>query len=179
MWAANTSEYHDVLGAWDWLIKTQKIAPERIGLFAYSGGTGAALIAMGEETQVAAAWLDSPYSDLTTSISDRLATMHLPAALIPGGLLMARLHGDDLLAYRPLDEAVKIGKAKRPIYIVHTADDAVLPSRYAEVLVSAIREAGGEAALWLPPGTQHVGAMFSDPDDYAQRLTTFFDAHLR
>jgi len=179
MWAANTTEFHDVLGAWDWLVNTQKITPQQIGLFGYSGGTGAALIAMGEESQIAAAWLDSPYTDLETVISDHLATTHLPAFLMPGGFLMARLNGVDLLAYRPLAEAVKIGKSNRPVSVVHAADDPVLPSRYAQMLVDTIQAAGGHADLWIPPGTQHVGAMFDYPEDYAKRLTAFFDAHLR
>jgi dipeptidyl aminopeptidase/acylaminoacyl peptidase len=179
MWAANTTEYRDVLGSWDWLINTQKIAPQQIGLFAYSGGTGAALIAMGHEPQIAAAWIDSPYADLPTSISDHLSAMNLPAFLIPGGLLMAQLRGDNLLVYSPLSQTPYIGKSHRPVAIVHSVDDPVQPSRYSQILADALREYGGTVDLWLPPGTQHVGAMFDFPQDYAKRLGTFFDAHLR
>ncbi len=179
MWAANTTEYRDVLGAWDWLINTQKIAPQQIGLFAYSGGTGAALIAMGHEPQIAAAWIDSPYADLTTAISDRLTSLKLPAFLIPGGLLMANLRGDNLLAFSPLSQTPYIAHSKRPVAIVHSVSDPVQPSRYAQILADALRANGGTVDLWLPPGTMHVGAMFDYPDDYAKRLTTFFDSYLR
>jgi hypothetical protein len=55
----------------------------------------------------------------------------------------------------------------------------MLPSRYAQTLVSNIQAAGGTADLWLPPGTHHVGAMFDFTEDYAKRLTAFFDSHLR
>ena len=132
---------------------------------------------MGETPQIAAAWLDSPYTDLTTSISDRLVSSGYPTFLIPGGYLMAALRGHNLLAYSPLTEAAKLDH--RPLFVVHTIDDPVLPSRYAQVLVDAIHASGGDAELWLVAGAQHVGAMFAYPDEYAQRLTAFFDAHLR
>ena len=179
MWAANTTEYRDVLGAWDWLVNTQKFTPQQIGLFAYSGGTGAALIAMGHEPQIAAAWIDSPYADLNTSISDRLTTMSLPAFLIPGGLLIANLHGDNLLAFSPLSETPYIGQSHRPVAIVHSVSDPVQPSRYSQILADALRTNGGTVDLWLPLGTQHVGTMFAYPEDYAKRLAAFFNAHLR
>ena len=179
MWAANTTEYRDVLGAWDWLINTQKIAPQQIGLFAYSGGTGAALIAMGHEPQIAAAWLDSPYADLITAISDRLTTMNLPSFLIPGGLFVAQLHGDNLLAFNPLSQTPYIARSHRPVTIVHSVSDSVQPSRYSQMLADALRANGGMVDLWLPPGTMHVGAMFDFPADYAKRLTAFFNSDLR
>ncbi len=175
-WAANTREYLDVLGAWDWLVKTKGIPPTQIGLFGYSGGTGATLIAMGEEPRVAAAWLDSPYFDLTTAISDRLQSSGYPTWLTPGGYLMALLHGDNLLAYSPAAAITKLNG--RPVFVVHSADDPVLPSRYAEAMVSAIRATGSPVELWIPPGSQHVGAMFDHTAEYEQKLLAFFAAHL-
>jgi len=179
MWAANTREYRDVLGAWDWLVHRKGFAPQHIGLLGYSGGTGATIIAMSQEPGVAAAWLDSPYADLTTTISDRLIKDGYPTWLIPGGYLMAALRGDNLLAYSPLTAAAQIAHSQRPVYIVHATGDPVLPVRYGETLASAIRDAGGAVQLWLPSADQHVGAMFAHTDDYAQRLAGFFDAHLR
>ena len=55
MWAANTTEFHDVLGAWDWLVNSQKIAPQQIGLTRQPRGSrsgadpvGTAISAMGK-----------------------------------------------------------------------------------------------------------------------------------
>jgi dipeptidyl aminopeptidase/acylaminoacyl peptidase len=175
-WAANTREYLDTLGAWDWLVNTQGFAPARVGLFGYSGGTGATLIAMGEEPRAAAAWLDSPYYDLSVSVTDRLQSEGYPTWLAPGGYLIARLYGDDLFAKSPVEAVTKLNM--RPVFVVHSADDPTLPSRYGQALVDAIRATGDPAELWILPGTQHVGEMFDFPAEYAQKLTAFFGANL-
>lgn len=175
-WAANTREYLDTLGAWDWLVNTQGFAPARVGLFGYSGGTGATLIAVSEEPRAAAAWLDSPYFDLSVSVTDRLQSMGLPTWLMPGGFLIARLYGDDLLAKSPVEAVTKLNQ--RPVFIAHSADDPTLPSRYGQAMYDAMRAAGDPAELWIPPGKIHVGEMFDFPAEYDQKLIAFFDAHL-
>ena len=176
-WAANTEEYLDVLGAWDWLRTTQNIAPEAIGLFAYSGGTGAGLIAMSEEPQIAAVWLDSVYADITTTIDDRLIRTGFPTFLTSCGLLIARLHGDDLTAYSPLAAARTTGQ--RPVYITHAVGDPYLSVQYAETLADAIQVNGGNAELWITHGNGHVAAAFEQPTEYEQRLLAFFSGALR
>lgn len=176
LWAANTEEYLDVLGAWDWLVNNQHIAPERIGLFGYSGGTGATIIAMGEEPRIAAAWLDSVYADLPTSIVDQLERYGYPAFLMPGGLVVARLHGDNMTAFSPLDAAQKING--RPVFITHSDADPVLSVDYAYRLEAALRADGSNSELWIVSGSGHVHAMFDHTNDYEQRLIMFFDTHL-
>lgn len=176
LWAGNTEEYLDVLGAWDWLVNERHIVPQRIGLYGYSGGTGAVLIAMGEEPRIAAAWLDSVYADLPTTISDQLARSGYPAFLTPGGLLIARLHGDNLTALSPLTAVETIGD--RPLFIAHTDLDPFLSVDGAYRVVSALRAVGNTPQFWLVHGTGHVRAMFDHPQTYAQHLLTFFDTAL-
>jgi pimeloyl-ACP methyl ester carboxylesterase len=50
-WAAGSTEYADVLGAWDWLVSHGQ-APARIGLFGASMGAASATIATAEEPRV-------------------------------------------------------------------------------------------------------------------------------
>lgn len=176
-WAGNTEEYRDVLGAWDWLVNVRGIAPQQIGLFAYSGGTGAALIAMGEEPRVQAAWLDSVYLDIPTSIGDQLAKMGYPRLLVPGGLLLGRLHGDNLTAFSPLRAAARI--TGRPVLIAHSDADTVLSVDYAYRLRDAMEAAGTSPELWVIHGGAHVRAMFDQPAEYERRLAAFFNASLQ
>ncbi|HEX2908308.1 MAG TPA: prolyl oligopeptidase family serine peptidase [Phototrophicaceae bacterium] len=176
-WAANTEEYRDVLGAWDWLVKERGLTPERIGLFGYSGGTGASLIAMGQEPRIAAAWLDSVYADINTAVTDMLVAGGYPAFLAPGGLLIARLHGDDLTAFSPQQAAATING--RPIFITHSENDPVLPVKYAYQLEAALRAGGTNPTLWITHNEGHVRAMFEDMQAYEQRLIAFFDSALK
>jgi len=108
----------------------------------FPAATGAALIAMGRGTaDRAAAWLDSPYIPIwKTSIIDRLAMLHLPAFSRAWGLLMARLNGNGSAGFidrwrKPRKSAQQIARSRSftPPTIPH------LPSRYAQVLVSAIQ----------------------------------------
>jgi uncharacterized protein len=173
MWSANTEEHRDTLGAWDWLMNVRGFAPERIGLFGYSGGTGATLIAMGEEPRVAAVWLDSVYADIQTSIADSLIRNGFPTFLVPGGLLIARVHGDDLTAYSPLEAAKQVNG--RPVFITHSDGDPALNIHYAYRLEAALRANGNNPTMWITDGSGHVTRMFDDPHSYEERLIAFFD----
>jgi dipeptidyl aminopeptidase/acylaminoacyl peptidase len=132
---------------------------------------------MGEEPRIAAAWLDSVYADIITSIEDRLTQTGYPSILVHGGLLVARLHGDDLTAYSPLEAAASIGV--RNILITHSDGDPTLPVRYASRLANALRQGGTNVELWITNGDGHVRSMFEQTEDYEQRLTEFFNNTLQ
>ena len=90
--AIGNKEYLDVLGAWDWLA-AKGFPPERIGVYGASLGAGTTLIAFGEEPRIAAAFVDSPFSDLRQVIDETLTRQHYPTVLAYSGLWMARLVG--------------------------------------------------------------------------------------
>ncbi|MBK8020067.1 MAG: prolyl oligopeptidase family serine peptidase [Chloroflexi bacterium] len=171
-WAGGTEEYLDVLSAWDWLMAEQGFAAEQIGIFAYSGGTGTTLIALGQEPRIAAIWLDSVFVDIELAIGDELSRSGLPTFLIPGGLLIARLNGDDLTAFSPLEAATRIDG--RPVFITHAVGDSALKVDYAYRLADALRAAGAEPELWVTPGDGHVRSMFEETAEYERRLILFF-----
>lgn len=175
-WAAGSEEYRDVLGAWDWLQREKGILARDIGLFAYSGGTAAAMIAMGEEPTVAAAWLDSPLPEIHQGISDLLAKNGYPRFLTPGGIFMAHLLSNESMdAFSPIEATTKINH--RPVFIVHGDADQTLPVQYAYTMAEKL--ALPEDRLWIAPGCDHVGAMFIFREAYEWRLTAFFDDALR
>lgn len=175
-WGGGSEEYRDILGAWDWLVSDQGIAPERIGLVGYSGGSAATMIAFGEEPRVAAVWLDSVYADLNVAISDYLTRSGIPTIFQSGGLLIGRLLGDDMTAFSPISEVDQFGR--RPVFITHSLDDQALDVEYARTLAAAIRAAGGQVEYWETAGSRHVQYVFDHPDTYEQRLIQFFDQAL-
>ena len=171
--AIGNEEYQDLLGAWDWLMDEKQFAPNRIGVYGQSLGAGTTLIAFGQEPRLAAAFVDSPYSDLPQIIDEELARNNYPAFLAPGGIFMARvIAGDNLTAFSPKD-AIN-NDAGRPIYIVHGTGDTRIDVHHTHQLAELAAQTGANVTVWIPEGVGHVEAEFAFPDEYEQRLVTFF-----
>ena len=176
--AIGNEEYQDLLGAWDWLVDEKHFDPGRIGVFGESLGAGTTLIAFGQEPRVAAAFVDSPYSDLPQIIDEELARNNYPLFLAPGGIFMARLvAGDNLTAFSPKD-AIN-NDAGRPIYIVHGTGDTRIDVHHTRQLAELATQAGANLTIWIPDGVGHVDAAFALPNEYERRLVTFFLESLR
>jgi pimeloyl-ACP methyl ester carboxylesterase len=180
--AAGSEEYLDVLGGWDW-VRSQGVPADRIGLMGLSFGSLSAVIAGGEEGQVAAVWADSAPPRTAEAIGlflvDQLKdTTGLAKALVPGALVWARvIAGDDLVKYDVIDEVARYGG--RSIAFVHGADDKVLPARFATELHDAAVAAGATTPdAWLVPKAGHTQGVYVDPTGYDARLVAFFTAAL-
>ena len=171
--AVGNEEYQDLLGAWDWLVRERHFDPNRIGVFGESLGAGTTLIAFGQEPRLAAAFVDSPYSDLPQIIDEELARNNYPAFLAPGGIFMARLvAGDNLTAFSPKD-AIK-NDAGRPIYIVHGTGDTRIDVHHTWQLEELASQTGANVTVWIPEGIGHVESVFAIPEEYEKRLVNFF-----
>jgi len=175
--AIGNEEYQDLLGAWDWLVNEKQFTPNHIGVFGESLGAGTTLIAFGQEPRLAAAFVDSPYSDLPQIIDEELARNNYPAFLAPGGIFMARIvAGDNLTAFNPKD-AIN-NDAGRPIYIVHGTGDTRIDVHHTRELAELAAQVGANVTVWIPEGVGHVESEFASPDEYEQRLVTFFRGSL-
>jgi dipeptidyl aminopeptidase/acylaminoacyl peptidase len=175
--AIGNEEYLDLLGAWDWLQTEKHFPPKRIGVFGVSLGAGTTLIAFGQEPQLTAAFVDSPFADLSEIMSEELARNNYPTWLEPGAILMARVvGGDDLLAHSPQD-AIR-NDAGRPIYIVHGTADERINVHHTQQLAALAKQTGANVTVWMPEGVKHVSAEFVFPAEYEQRVVAFFTAAL-
>lgn len=171
--AGGTEEYRDVLGAWDWLVNDQGIAPEHIGLFGTSLGAASVLNAMADEPRIAAAWEDSSFADLRVALEDFLTYNGFPTFFAPAAPFVGRIiSGDDITSPSPLSSISQING--RPLFIVHGDADRLMPVKHAYALAAVV---GVEP--WIAVGSAHVGAMFDYTDEYQQRLTNFFNQYLR
>ena len=171
--AIGNDEYQDLLGAWDWLVSEKQFSPDYIGVYGQSLGAGTTLIAFAQELRLAAAFVDSPYSDLPQIINEELARNKYPAFLAPGGIFMARvIAGDNLTAFSPKNSITN--DADRPIYIVHGTDDTRINVHHTRQLAELAVQTGANVTVWIPEGVGHVEAEFAFPDEYERRLMTFF-----
>jgi dipeptidyl aminopeptidase/acylaminoacyl peptidase len=168
-----TTEYQDVLGAWDWLVSEKGFAPGRIGVYGVSMGAVTALIAMASEPRVTAIFLDSPFFDIQRELREQLRLKGWPGFLARGSLWLGRLlFGDDLLSRNPR-EAFE-NHAGRPMAFVHSTADKRIPVAHHEAYAELAKRTGARASFWLVEGAGHVQSEFMFPEEYERRLTEFF-----
>jgi dipeptidyl aminopeptidase/acylaminoacyl peptidase len=176
--AFGSTEYLDVLGAWDWLIAEKGFAPERIGLFGASMGAATALIALAQEPQVAAAFVDAPFYTVEELLADNLALKGYPRWLAPGALRLGRfISGDNLYAHTPAEGFWQDNG--RPLYVVHGTADQRIARYHQQEYAALAEESGANATLWVVEGAGHVQSAFLVSAEYEQRLTVFFGAALK
>jgi fermentation-respiration switch protein FrsA (DUF1100 family) len=165
-------EQRDVLGAVAYL-KNRGFKPEHIGLFGHSMGAATGLLAMGKTQDIKAMVADSAYARLDKELEYAMPATSaglLPSFLLPGMLVTASLrHGIDVNLVRPEDAVSKLGNQR--LLLIQGDRDMLVPSSNIYRLKAA---AGGKAEMWVVPGADHVQAYALHPDEYVNRLITFF-----
>ncbi len=177
--AGGTQEYLDVLGARDWLVRTQGIAASKVGIMGNSEGAATVTIAAGMDPTVAATWEDSSFGDVREMIRDEIAFRDYPEALnllVPGGLLIAKLAGIDPMSPQPIEAAAAIGS--RPFAIVHGQLDQHIPTSHAVGLAAVVARSVPGFQPWIVACAHHVEGAYCAPAEYESRLVDFFQGAL-
>lgn len=161
-------EQRDVLGALAFA-RTRGFAPEHTGILAWSMGGASTLGAMAK-VQAQAFVIDSSFATMTALIDEKL-----PWPLRWGVIASARLFwGVNAHRVRPIDGMTALGD--RHIFLIHGADDTLIPPSMLEELA----QAGGANVerAWLVPHAQHTAAYVIDPDAYRSAVSEFFTREL-
>ena len=158
------------------LVEQRGIPPGRIGIWAQSLGTTAALLGAPDLPDVAAVVTDSALADARPLIDGELhLRTGLPPIFAPGiTLIGGRLYGIDLDAIPPEKAIPRI--APRPILLIHGDADTRIPLEHSRRLFAAAHNPAAE--LWIVPGAGHVLAFTLVPDAYAARVLDFFGRSL-
>ena len=150
-------EAQDVLGAWDWLVKTRGIAPEKIGVFGYSLGGATIIHAMAYEPQIVAGWADSTFDSMDSVLQYQLRRNNpsLPTLLSKPALLLGNIaHGIDLTTNTTSD-AIQ-GLAGRPLHLLHSHGDESVPFSSYQTLATVATHAGVDLVTWEVDGSGHI-----------------------
>ena len=171
-------ERRDVLGAIDYLVELGR-GRSQIGVLGMSMGAGTSVLALVEEPAVQALVVDSSYAKLSDLIAHEIARKTVvpewvAPVFVPGAKLLAGLVlGVDVGALVPERAVAELGY---PVLIIHGDADTRVPVEHA-VRLHLASHAGSD--LWLADGVDHVDAFLRYPDEYVERVVSYFDARLR
>ena len=170
-------EYRDVMASVDWLMNEKGFNEHRIGLYGDSMGAGTAAMSFGMDPRIQAVVLENGYLDLQVLVREELARSGYPTWLAPAAVWSARLFdGLDLNAITPA--LAFTNHLNRPIFAIHgTADTRVLTHHTRDMVTLGAVE-GAKVTAWFTEGAEHSGSKYMYPEEFKQRVATFFSNSL-
>ncbi|QPC45700.1 alpha/beta hydrolase [Mangrovibacillus cuniculi] len=167
--------WHERLDLVQWIeFLKEETGAEEIVLHGFSMGAATVLMTSGEDLpqEVKAVVADSGYTSVMDELSHQLKYLYnLPSFPI---MQVTSLITDARVGYNFTEASAleQVKKNKVPLFIIHGADDELVPTRMAEALYEA---ANVEKYIWIAQGAQHTEAFTVNQVEYEQRLTEFLD----
>ncbi|MEX2425337.1 MAG: prolyl oligopeptidase family serine peptidase [Thermomicrobiaceae bacterium] len=167
----------DLVSAVDFLASRPGVNPERIGVYGSSLGGATAILGGALDARLRAIAAEGAFSD-GDSVIDSSFERYIGLPAFPFGPAARQIAewraGAQLDDARPVDAIALIDDS--PVLLIHGLDDESVPPSHSERNLAA---AGENVDVWWVPGAGHVDAYQIAPDEYAERLVTFFDNALR
>jgi dipeptidyl aminopeptidase/acylaminoacyl peptidase len=154
----------------------KRISNAKIGLLGYSMGAVVSMLGAAGEPGVQALVLDSPFSDLRSSLIENVRH----ASKLPGSpfvwlagvmFFMRTRHRISECSPRDVLSALE----PRPLFFIHGGADDITSVNHSRRLYDAYR---GPREIWIVQGAPHTGAYFADRPLYVERVAGFFARHL-
>ena len=171
-------EQRDLEGVLAFLGQQPEIPAKPYGIYGISMGGSVALMTAAKDERLGAVAVDSPYTDLQSSLARHQALLYpwLPAQ--PFGWFIEwtyRLRfGVWPAALSPIKSAGHLGQ--RPLLVIGGTSDPRMPPEEIRAIQQA---ASGPSELWLIQGANHLEGYSKNPAAYLNRLVKFFDANLQ
>jgi uncharacterized protein len=145
----------------------------RIGVLGFSMGAVTALMEAEGNKDIAAVAADSSFADLQDIMNSEFAQRtHAPGFFLNPLLWMIKtMYGVDFPAIQPVKSVA--GIAPRPLFFIHGEKDETIPVDHAYRLLAASNNPLNE--IWIAPGSAHVRAYADHPQEYLERIISFFD----
>ena len=185
-------EYMDVLGAVDYL--EQKFGSNitnTLGLTGHSMGGATSIIAYAKEKKFKALFLDSPVCDVYKTLYDnvnRATKTTLARSILRAGCLLKKTYSCAPFENDPLENIKTV--VGRPVHFDHCTSDTLVPvfsSNHCSQLMLknplnqgyVTKYVSASGYPFMEKCNDHLHLMFTQPILYEQRLTQFFDTHLK
>jgi dipeptidyl aminopeptidase/acylaminoacyl peptidase len=170
-------EQKDIAAALGFLTSRQENDPKRIGIYGFSMGGAAAILAAGHSDGFSAVVADSAFSSLKDMARAAVTGFYrLPA--FP--FLQLTTIGYELYfqtgveAVSPVTAVGKISPV--PVLIIAGDGDRLIPAENGRKLYEAARE---PKELWIIPGAGHGATLAAAGREYEKRVGEFFDRNLK
>jgi fermentation-respiration switch protein FrsA (DUF1100 family) len=168
-------EVRDTNAAVDYLRQQAGKDPAKIGLLGNSMGGATAILAAANNPQIHALAVEGVFADLKDEVGIGIQ-LQTPLPASPFDVIFIffaeRQTGIRLGDIAPVD---KIGQiSPRPILIMQGGNDQRVLSGSGARLLQA---AGEPKEYWHQPSAAHVAIYQTAPDEYEQRVLSFFDRH--
>lgn len=163
-------EHRDILGGFDYLVR-RGFHAGAVGVLGQSMGAASTILAAAAEPGIAAAVSDCAYSEIGRVIDRQFSqSTGLPSWFAPSTRLFGWLiTGVDPLSARPVQVVSQI--APRPLFLIHSGADALIPVGHA----ADLRLAAEHSRLWVIEGAAHVRGIQAAEKAYQAEVGDFFD----
>jgi dipeptidyl aminopeptidase/acylaminoacyl peptidase len=169
-------EQYDVIAAFNF-VKSKGFSPEKIGVLAYSMGGSSALLALSHTPEIKVVVSDSAYASFEKVAEYRFThdKGYPPKYFLPGIIVAGNiLYGFDINQTKP--ELTLPAVTGRRILLIHGTADKDVPVEHLYMLQKA---AGNNIVdSWIVPNAAHVQSFDLYPDEYIQRVSSFFKQEL-
>jgi len=156
-------ELHDVSAAVRYM---RERGHRGVAVYGVSLGGSAALLAAAGDREIDAVIAESPFASV-----DELARWRLPGTpewLRRAAVELALLRVGALHEPSPIDAISRI--APRPVVLLGSAADRVVPAASVEALFAAAQE---PKELWIAPRGEHGAILEAEPEEYRRRVLTY------
>lgn len=169
-------EQKDIAAAHDFVRARAEIDPKRIGIYGFSMGASAAILAAARSQVFSAIVADSPF----TSLRDQARLAITGFYRLPSfPFLHLAVAGYEIYFQTDVDTVAParvIHEVSAPVFIIAADGDQLVPAESGRKLYSAARE---PKELWIIPGAEHGASLASAGSRYEKRVGAFFDRHLK
>jgi fermentation-respiration switch protein FrsA (DUF1100 family) len=170
-------EQKDIKAALAHVRSRPEIDGQRIGIFGFSLGGAAAILAAAETGAFRAVVADSAFTSLRDQAREAITVFyHLPAfPFLQLTTLGYRLYFQT--GVNDISPEKAIGRlSPTPVLIIAGKGDDLIPEENGHRLYRAAKE---PKQLWLIPVAGHGGTVAAAGSEYARRVGEFFDRHLQ
>ena len=170
-------EQKDIIAALHFFKTRSEIDPKRLGIYGFSMGGSAALLAAAHTHAFSAVVVDSAFTSLRDQARDAITGFyHLPSfPFLQLTMLGYQLYFQTSVdAVSPVSAIALISPA--PVLIIAGEGDQLIPADNGRKLFAA---AGEPKELWIIPGADHGGTMAAAGSVYEKRVGEFFDRSLK
>jgi len=144
---------------------------KKVGALGFS--MGGAVIIMANNPHISACVSDSAYAELSLLVDvvySKFGIFKYP--FVHCTMFFSKhLYGVDMSKVSPLKA---MGAFRTPLFLIHSKVDNLVSFKHSQML----HEANPESLLWIVPQAQHGETHSQSPDEYDDKVLSFFEKHM-